>query len=217
LSESKQPALLNEVEDDDLFAELREGAKAGDRQRAWQACEELFRRYRTKVFGWCLRFLGNEENAADVTQEIFLALLENPSRYAAQNRFGAWLFVVTRNRCLNAIRDGKSNRVTDLDESLAETLRAVSDPATEAERGDIARRVQQSCSSELDTREQAIVHLRYHWGLKMREITSLLHLENASGARTYLRTAEKKLRRALADLYCETRPGAKPPVRWTRE
>ena len=209
--------MLDAVADDDLFAQLREAAVAGDRRRAWLTCEVLARRYRTKVFGWCLRILGDEESAADVTQEIFLALVENPGRYAAQDRFGAWLYVVTRNRCLNAIRDGKGDRVTDLDESLAGVLRAESDPATEAERSDIARRVQQACASELDAREQAIVHLRYHWGLKMGEITSLMCLENASGARTYLRTAEKKLRRALADLYRETRPGAKPPVQRARE
>jgi RNA polymerase sigma-70 factor (ECF subfamily) len=210
LIERQQQRSPDNVTDDDLFAQLREGAKADERR---QAGEVLVRRYRSKVFGWCLRFLGNEESAADITQEVFLALLENPRRYAARNRFGAWLYVVTRNRCYNAIRDGKGDRLTELDETLAETLRAASDPVAEAERGEIAQQVQQACACELAPREQAIVHLRYHWGLKMREITSLLRLENASGARTYLRTAEKKLRRALGSLYREMHPGTNPPAR----
>jgi RNA polymerase sigma-70 factor (ECF subfamily) len=214
LKESRQKTSPESVTDDELFAELLEAGQASDRR---QACEELIRRYQAKVFGWCLRFLGNEESAADITQEVFLALVEHPERYAARSRFGAWLYVVTRNRCFNAIRDGRGDRITDLDESLAETLQASHDPAREAERDDIAQRVQTVCARVLDAREQAIVHLRYHWGLKMREITSLLRLENTSGARTYLRTAEKKLRKALADFYGEIQPGATPPAQGTRE
>jgi RNA polymerase sigma-70 factor (ECF subfamily) len=199
--------------DDELLAVLRAPGPEGrssddDAQARRSALETLFARYHRKVYHWCNKLLGDADLAADMVQEVFLELLERPRPYVARQRFGAWLYVATRNRCLNALR--RRGREQGGDERVELALSAVvdgSDPHREAEQAELARRLDDACRRLLSPREQEVFHLRYVLGLRVAEITAVLGLSNASGARTHLRSAEQKLRRALEDLRTGPRPG----------
>jgi RNA polymerase sigma-70 factor (ECF subfamily) len=184
--------------DDALYATLRDGAADAAARRS--AFEALFDRWHGKVFAWCKRVLGDSERAADRTQEVFVDLLEKPLPYARRRRFGAWLYVLVRNRCLNDVKREARRSTDELERLFADLAANEDNPLDAAGRSETAERVRRACAEVLDAREQEIVYLRYHWGLKIHEITSTLGLENASGARTYLRNAEQKLRKALHGL-----------------
>ena len=67
------------------------------------------------VFNTCLRFLKNEEEAKDQTQEIFLKLFENRNNpsFRTQKSYFAWLHQVTKNHCLQFRRKRTYERLTD--------------------------------------------------------------------------------------------------------
>lgn len=100
--------------DDDLFEIVRrDGAGsrgfpdlAADPGRPGrdEALEILFGRYHARVHAQCRRLLGDAHLADDAVQEIFLGLLVRPLRYEGREHFGSWLYVVTRNHCLNVRR-----------------------------------------------------------------------------------------------------------------
>ena len=182
-------------DDDALYERLRdESAGAAARRRAF---ELLFDRWYDKVYAWCRRVLGDPERAADRTQEVFVDLLEKRLPYAGRKRFGSWLYVLVRNRCLNDAKREARKVGGEFETLFAAIPVDERDPLEAAGARERAERVRRACASALDPREQEIVYLRYHWGLKVDEITERLGLENASGARTYLRNAEAKLRKAL--------------------
>ena len=188
--------------DDDLLRILA-GVELGAEDQREAAATALFERWHGRVWTWCRRVLADDDQAADVAQEVFTELLHNASRYASSGRFGAWLYVVTRNRCLNERKRSARLAGADLRERFAAVQgrdRVADDPAVGAARGEIAEYVRRACHEQLTPREQEVIWLRYRWGLKVDEIRTVLGLENASGARTHLRTAERKLRRALAGL-----------------
>jgi RNA polymerase sigma-70 factor (ECF subfamily) len=185
-------------DDDALYARLRDESVGAAAKR--QAFEILFDRWYDKVHAWCRRVLGDPERAADRTQEVFVDLLEKPLPYAGRKRFGSWLYVLVRNRCLNDAKR-EARKVGGEFETLFAAISADErDPSEAAGERERAEQVRRACATALDPREQEIVYLRYHWGLKVDEITERLGLENASGARTYLRNAEAKLRKALEGL-----------------
>jgi|GEM_PF-549373 len=64
--------------------------------------EEVYRRYRSAVFGYCLMRTANRQAAEDATQEVFLKLSE-ASGATVQN-VKAWLFTVARNVMVDASR-----------------------------------------------------------------------------------------------------------------
>jgi len=186
------------LSDDELFASVRgEGDAPDPRLDPATALTALFNRYHARVHIWCTRVLGDAVAAEDATQEIFLSLLERPPDYAGRSRFGEWLYVVARNHCLNLNR--RRRRQVPLDEvtRFAALLRAPEDPAAEFADADTARIVREVCEDVLNPLEQQVVHLRYHWRLRVKEITELLELPNTSGARSQLATATRKLRRAF--------------------
>ncbi len=63
----------------------------------------LYERYAHLVLGVCFKYLNNSEAAKDATQQIFIKLLEDLTRFRIEN-FKPWLLQVTRNHCLMQLR-----------------------------------------------------------------------------------------------------------------
>jgi RNA polymerase sigma factor (sigma-70 family) len=54
--------------------------------------------------------LGNEAEAQEVLQEIFMALLREPEVYGGRSSMTTWLYRVTTNMCLNRMRNDKTRQ-----------------------------------------------------------------------------------------------------------
>lgn len=86
------------VEDGD--APLLEGCRRGD----GESFRQLYASYSAKVYGFARRFLGDEQHAEDVTQEVFLRVFRKLCDFRGDARFSTWLFRVTLNSCKNKRR-----------------------------------------------------------------------------------------------------------------
>jgi RNA polymerase sigma factor (sigma-70 family) len=74
------------------------------RRRDPMAFEALVRRHQTPVYNFCLRMLGQPDDAADVAQETFVQLYGHLGRLDEREPLAPWLFRVARNRCIDVIR-----------------------------------------------------------------------------------------------------------------
>lgn len=63
--------------------------------------EAFVRRYQDMVFGTAVRLLGNETDAEDAAQTVFLRAFQHYAEIAGNPAAGAWLKTTTRNICLN--------------------------------------------------------------------------------------------------------------------
>lgn len=70
----------------------------------FQALEIIVARFQSKVWNIAFRFLGNEEEAQDVAQEIFLKIFEAAPQYHVTASFQSYLFRIVTNLCLDRIR-----------------------------------------------------------------------------------------------------------------
>jgi RNA polymerase sigma factor (sigma-70 family) len=194
------PARAESWTDEELFASIRGERNASTTAIGAQAAlGVLFERYHARVLLSCEKILGKGPAAEDAAQDIFLGLLGTKRQYQNRRSFGAWLFVITRNHCLNALR--RNRRETDVDPYEAFLGRASSgpDPAQLTADRELGEHIRRACETKLSVMEQRVIDLRLRWELPVKEIDSLLSLDNQSGARTYLSTARRKLRTALAD------------------
>jgi RNA polymerase sigma-70 factor (ECF subfamily) len=64
----------------------------------------LLERYTLLLFGVCMKYLKNEEEARDAVQQIFLKALTELPRYRV-TYVKSWLYTVARNHCLMKLRD----------------------------------------------------------------------------------------------------------------
>src|SRR5512132_1066678 len=63
--------------------------------------EVFMRAYQDMVYTTAVRLLGNEAEAEDISQEVFLKAYERCSDLSKSTTVGGWLKTVTRNLCLN--------------------------------------------------------------------------------------------------------------------
>ncbi len=103
-------------------AELVRSAKAGDAD----AFGELVERNEAKIYGLCLKMLGNQEDAEDCLQEVFIKAFKALPGFREEARFSTWLYRIAYNESLMRIRKKKLDTV-----SL--------DRPVELEEGDVSR------------------------------------------------------------------------------
>ncbi|WP_430973370.1 RNA polymerase sigma factor [Sunxiuqinia rutila] len=70
-----------------------------------QAFNQLYDRYKERLYYYFYRMLGNSEALAnDFLQDVFLKIIENPSRFNPDFPFKTWIFSVAYNLCKNEYR-----------------------------------------------------------------------------------------------------------------
>jgi len=185
---------LDELSDEDLVRLSRdEPAKAGD------CLEALFSRYQTRVAAWCLRFSGRREEAADFAQEVFLRVHERLDQFRFESSFGTWLYLVTRSVTINR---SIANRRRDADSIDEEGFLEPVDPRPGVEesvaRGLEIAALRSAMASALDPLEAQVLKLHFVDELPLAGIDRLLGLDNKSGARAYIVSAKRKLKRHFA-------------------
>ena len=80
--------------------QLVEGLRQGEEQ----AFAALVRHHQNKVYGLCLRMMGNPEEAEDLAQEVFLTVFRAIGQFRGESRLSTWIYRITRNHCLNRIK-----------------------------------------------------------------------------------------------------------------
>ena len=69
-----------------------------------EAFEALVQRHGTRVYNLCFRILGDAEEAADASQDTFLAALRKLSTFRGDAAFTTWLHRVAVNACYDSLR-----------------------------------------------------------------------------------------------------------------
>jgi RNA polymerase sigma-70 factor (ECF subfamily) len=179
---------------------LAQQAIAGDEQ----AFEVLVHRYSTPLFNFICRFLGDYDQASDISQQVFLQLYISLPTLRIGEPLKAWLFQVARNRCLDELRRKHTVHFSELettsDEDELSPLAGMPDtsplPEELAERHDLQVHLQQAILA-LPPKFRPVVILRYTAQLSFSEIGRTLHMPEAT-AKTYFQRAKPLLRSALA-------------------
>ncbi len=164
-------------------------------ERARVAAGTLFGRYHRQTYLWCYRMVKDHDTAMDVAQDAMLDALRGLPSFEARSRFSSWMFTVARRRCLTALRRRSLVRDEDADPDALGSR----GPGPEAEllEKEGERAFERLLLEHLEPLEQDAIWMRCVEELPVDEITRLLRLEGASGARGVLQSARRKLRQAL--------------------
>ncbi len=92
---------MAEINDEQLMLNFQAGDKG--------ALSVIFERYKTSVFNFCLRILGNRPDAEDITGEVFLSLFSKQYSYEQKAKFSTWIYTIARNSCIDRLRKRKFN------------------------------------------------------------------------------------------------------------
>lgn len=151
----------------------------------------LYRCYRVPIYRYCRARLLNDEDAADLAQQVFLKAFEAIPRYEERGLpFSAWLFRLARNAAIDAAR--RSQRDLPLDDvQPSSELHLSNEPEDSALNADALNRFQQLIAG-LDDERRDLLTLRFVLELPTAAIANILGKRDAA--------VRAQLKRAIATL-----------------
>lgn len=179
--------LLNE-------AALVERARKGERG----AFDELVKRTYADTYTLAFRLTGNEHDARDVAQDVYVRAFRSLPRFRGEARVSTWLYRITANCAATTLSRNSKRRHAILDDgaAVADTSMA-SDPFHQTQVREEQTAVE-ALLLELPPRMRAVVVLRDVYELSHEDIARELGISETA-AKVRLHRARRKLRDLLAE------------------
>jgi RNA polymerase sigma-70 factor (ECF subfamily) len=162
-------------------------------EAAW---EDLVKVHTRRVYAICYRFTGSDQEAQDLTQEVFLRVFRSLKSFrAGEGSFSVWLGKLTRNLLIDHYRRTKLERATDSIEDqlpMLEEKTAMSARADGMLAGREASEALEAALQKLSPELRETVILRDLEELEYREIAQVLNVPEG--------TVKSRLNRGRAEL-----------------
>lgn len=177
--------------------ELVERCQAVDKSAAREPfLSALFERYHSRVSSWCYHMTGDLNSAVDLAQEVFIKAFQGIDSFRRGSKFTTWLYSIARNHCLDELRAKRRRfeEVSELPEEIEDWGLESADSAIE--RRESEKLMKQLVRESLDETETKVMTLHYVHELPLESVSRMLKLTNESGAKAYIVSARRKLKRA---------------------
>jgi RNA polymerase sigma-70 factor, ECF subfamily len=167
--------------------ELLERCRRGE-DLAW---ETLVRLYQGRIFGLCLHYVGNPDDARDVAQEVFVKVYRKLRSCPGAEYFLPWLLTICRNACLDHLRRRKARPQTTEIEKIRFARVKERNPEEQA-LADSRKGLLYRALQKLTRMNREILLLKEIQGLSLEEISTMLRIP--------LGTAKSRSHRARLEL-----------------
>jgi RNA polymerase sigma-70 factor (ECF subfamily) len=173
------------VTDQDLIRRVLSGDPAAERQ--------LYDSYVDQVWRMAYRFAGDQERAAEWTQDTFVRVFQRLRDFRGEAKLGTWIGAITISVALGGLRQGKkrAEREVPLDDELPHAQ-----PGRPRLEGDLRQKLAQAIENLAEGYRSVFV-LHDVEGYTHEEIAEMLGV-TAGTSKAQLHRARGKLREALA-------------------
>lgn len=187
--------------DEDPDRVLLERARGGD----MEAFGELIQRHESRVYGVVCQYVRDEEEARDLTREVFYKAFKSLSRFRGNSRFSSWICRIAINRSIDHLRRTKNVRMESLDAPIetdggGEVGRELPDrdlsPEEQVTQDELATRIREAVD-QLSPKLRTVTILREYQGLSIEEIAEVLNVSSGT-VKSRIFRARERLRSALA-------------------
>ena len=182
------------MDDQHIVAQARRGELS--------AFEELVTRYEKRVYAIALRSSGSPEDAADITQEVFLRAWRSMKDFRGDSGFATWLFRIAMNQCVDYARHKQSQPPTqplvqgeDDEERELPLPDTAPSPEEHLENSELGRELS-AALDEVSDEHRRIVLLRDVSGMSYTEIAEILEVSEGT-VKSRLSRARIALRKIL--------------------
>ena len=163
-----------------------------------EAFESLVNRYMKDAYFIALGFVGNREDAMDLSQEAFVRAYRNMKHIKPGRRFFPWFYQILKNLCISHLRKRRYRRASSLDGEDCPEVAATTDcfsPEVVAERNETKDKVWQAIS-KLDPKHREVIILRHFQNMSYDQIAEALFC-NKGTVTSRLYYARKRLQELL--------------------
>jgi len=166
--------------------------------------EALVHEYQDRVYDFCVRMLGDREEALELVQEIFVSVYQALPSFRFDSKVSTWIYRIGKNHCLNRLKylqrrgRGRSDGLEGVpEEALLDAAGAPPRP-DEALQAEHERALVQRAISRLEPDQRALVAFRDIEGLSYEEMVEVTGLPLGT-VKSRLHRAREKLSEYLCD------------------
>src|SRR5262249_25136027 len=135
------------------------------------AFDLIVERHRRTIYQLCYRFVGNHEDASDLSQDVFVRAFRGLKNFKGQSSLGTWLYRIGVNVCLNRVSvKVPQNEPIDAARHLDERIVSPADTMMRDERASQVR----AAVAKLPRKQRAALVLRIYQELSHQEIAKVL-------------------------------------------
>ena len=164
----------------------------------------LYEQFRRPIHSYVYRLLGNQEDADDMTQEVFVRAYRALPRLQTPEAFTSWLYRIAVNLSRNWLRDRGRVRVESLElpgddgeeGNTREIADPTGDPAALTQTKDMQERVRKAIAG-LSPDHRAVITLHHLEGISVEEIAKMMDCSIGT-VKSRLSRARDNLKRKLA-------------------
>ena len=139
------------------------------------AYELLVRRYMSDAYLVAYGYVGNSEDARDLSQEAFVKVYQARARFDEERPFYPWFYRVLRNHCLNFLRRGRVEVSIDNENSHRE-IASPQPTALEDLESEERRRIVRAAVARLSEDHREIIVLKNFKDCSYKEISEILEI-----------------------------------------
>ena len=161
----------------------------------------LYTRYSSKIFGKCLSILKDEEKAEDATQEIFVKILLNLSKFSGKSKFSTWIYSITYNYCIDSIRKRKKDKSV-LVEDMTNEHDVAEDGVEDRFLLEMSVKRLKVILEKIPVTDKAILLMKYQDEMSIKEISEILD-KSESAIKMKIKRAKQKFKRIHKENYAE--------------
>lgn len=166
------------------------------------ALDALVRATYADVYALAFRLVRDRDEAADVTQEVFVRVMRSVVGFRGESAFGTWLHRVTVNTALTSLRKRSRRALPGREafgtpDSVHDVVDPDAGPEERAERAELLARAEAAVAA-LPESSRTIVVLRDVEGLSTAEVAAATGLSETA-VKVRLFRARERLRASLAD------------------
>jgi RNA polymerase sigma-70 factor (ECF subfamily) len=160
-----------------------------------QAFTQLVHMYRNQVASIAYKLVNDYDEAADISQTVFVKVAKNIWRYDDRKKFYTWLYRITVNASIDHMRKNRRHHHEPL-ENFHETLESsLATPELTYQKQQLESHIEQAAQS-LNDKQRSAFMLRDVEGCKIDDVANIMGMPEAT-VRWYLHRARTKVKKEL--------------------
>lgn len=153
---------------------------------------KLYDRYAKMVYNKCYGFAKSEDEAEDLTQDVFLQLFIKLRTFKGKSKFSTWLYSFTYNFCVNYVNRNKQRKIQDNSIQVDSTEYKLSEEVPDESLYEMKTDKLKKAMELIPAEDKSILLLKYQDGASIKELVTLLEI-GESAVKMRLKRAKERL------------------------
>ena len=152
----------------------------------------LYDRYAKMVYNKCYGFARSQDEAEDLTQDVFLLLFIKLASFKGRSKFSTWLYSFTYNFCVNYVNRNKQRKMSDRSVQMDTAEYKLTDEVPDESIYEMKAHRLEKALAMIPVEDKSILLLKYQDGASIKELCSLYDI-GESAVKMRLKRGKAKL------------------------